>query len=156
MSPRPREFEASLVCEDRLSQDPTGGQTGPRSPESTAGFPAALGVLEAGPGWNRGLQSLPERSGRTTPTPAGVWLARQDRASGRPHAGPSEPARGNPTPLPGPQCPRVGTPPRYVISSLELLVAEDYMIVYLNGATPRRRMPGIGWLKKCYHMIDRR
>lgn len=50
-----------------------------------------------------------------------------------------------------------GFPPdRYVISSLELLVAEDYMIVYLNGATPRRRMPGLGWLKKCYQMIDRR
>ncbi|KAJ7308188.1 hypothetical protein JRQ81_008705 [Phrynocephalus forsythii] len=44
----------------------------------------------------------------------------------------------------------------YVISSLDLLVAEDYMIVYLNGATPRRRMPGIGWLRKCYQMIDRR
>ncbi|XP_035276378.1 caytaxin-like [Anguilla anguilla] len=44
----------------------------------------------------------------------------------------------------------------YVISSLELLVAEDYMIIYMNGATPRRRMPGIGWLKKCYQMIDRR
>ncbi|XP_015221056.1 caytaxin isoform X2 [Lepisosteus oculatus] len=44
----------------------------------------------------------------------------------------------------------------YVISSLELLVAEDYMIIYLNGATPRRRMPGIVWLKKCYQMIDRR
>ncbi|XP_043909955.1 caytaxin isoform X2 [Protopterus annectens] len=44
----------------------------------------------------------------------------------------------------------------YVISSLELLVAEDYMIVYLSGATPRRRMPGLGWLKKCYQMIDRR
>ncbi|XP_060038018.1 caytaxin [Erinaceus europaeus] len=44
----------------------------------------------------------------------------------------------------------------YVISSLELLVAEDYMIVYLNGATPRRKMPGISWLKKCYQMIDRR
>ncbi|XP_053317830.1 caytaxin [Spea bombifrons] len=44
----------------------------------------------------------------------------------------------------------------YVISSLELLVAEDYMIVYLNGATPRRRMPGLGWLKRCYQMIDRR
>ncbi|XP_055742284.1 uncharacterized protein LOC129826035 isoform X2 [Salvelinus fontinalis] len=44
----------------------------------------------------------------------------------------------------------------YVISTLELMVAEDYMIVYLNGATPRRRMPGIGWMKKCYHMIDRR
>ncbi|KAK0150523.1 Protein prune 2 [Merluccius polli] len=44
----------------------------------------------------------------------------------------------------------------YVISTLELMVAEDYMIVYLNGATPHRRMPGLGWLKKCYQMIDRR
>lgn len=44
----------------------------------------------------------------------------------------------------------------YVVSSLELLVAEDYMIVYLNGATPRRRMPGISWLKRCYQMIDRK
>ncbi|XP_059729937.1 protein prune homolog 2 isoform X2 [Haemorhous mexicanus] len=44
----------------------------------------------------------------------------------------------------------------YVISTLELMVAEDYMIVYLNGATPRRRMPGLGWMKKCYQMIDRR
>nr|XP_009297209.1 caytaxin-like [Danio rerio]XP_021323986.1 caytaxin-like [Danio rerio] len=44
----------------------------------------------------------------------------------------------------------------YVISSLEALVAEDYMIIYLNGATPRRRMPGISWLKRCYQMIERR
>ncbi|XP_062409643.1 protein prune homolog 2-like isoform X4 [Sardina pilchardus] len=44
----------------------------------------------------------------------------------------------------------------YVISTLELMVAEDYMIVYLNGATPHRRMPGLGWLKRCYQMIDRR
>ncbi|KAM3836002.1 protein prune homolog 2 [Diretmus argenteus] len=44
----------------------------------------------------------------------------------------------------------------YVISTLELMVAEDYMIVYLNGATPHRRMPGLGWLKRCYHMIHRR
>ncbi|KAK7933825.1 hypothetical protein WMY93_004721 [Mugilogobius chulae] len=44
----------------------------------------------------------------------------------------------------------------YVISTLELMVAEDYMIVYLNGATPRRRTPGFSWMKKCYHMIDRR
>ncbi|XP_030367955.1 protein prune homolog 2 isoform X3 [Strigops habroptila] len=44
----------------------------------------------------------------------------------------------------------------YVISTLELMVAEDYMIVYLNGATPRSRMPGLGWMKKCYQMIDRR
>ncbi|KAL0966535.1 hypothetical protein UPYG_G00296430 [Umbra pygmaea] len=44
----------------------------------------------------------------------------------------------------------------YVVSSLESLVAEDYIIIYLNGATPQRRMPGISWLKRCYHMIDRR
>ena len=45
---------------------------------------------------------------------------------------------------------------RYVISTLELMVAEDYVVVYLNGATPRRRMPGFSWMKKCYQMIDRR
>ncbi|XP_041042328.1 protein prune homolog 2-like isoform X1 [Carcharodon carcharias] len=44
----------------------------------------------------------------------------------------------------------------YVISTLELLVAEDYMIIYLNGATPRRKMPGFNWMKRCYQMIDRR
>uniref|UniRef100_A0A674PI29 CRAL-TRIO domain-containing protein n=1 Tax=Takifugu rubripes TaxID=31033 RepID=A0A674PI29_TAKRU len=44
----------------------------------------------------------------------------------------------------------------YVINTLELMVAEDYMIVYLNGATPRRRLPGFSWMKKCYQMIDRR
>uniref|UniRef100_H2LMD2 CRAL-TRIO domain-containing protein n=1 Tax=Oryzias latipes TaxID=8090 RepID=H2LMD2_ORYLA len=44
----------------------------------------------------------------------------------------------------------------YVISTLELMVAEDYMIVYLNGATPHRRMPGFTWMKRCYQMIDRR
>ncbi|XP_066195609.1 protein prune homolog 2 isoform X2 [Sylvia atricapilla] len=44
----------------------------------------------------------------------------------------------------------------YVISTLDLMVAEDYMIVYLNGATPRRKMPGLSWMKKCYQMIDRR
>ncbi|CAB1314082.1 unnamed protein product [Coregonus sp. 'balchen'] len=43
----------------------------------------------------------------------------------------------------------------YVVSSLEMLVAEDYLIIYMNGATPRGKMPGIGWLKKCYQMIDR-
>lgn len=45
---------------------------------------------------------------------------------------------------------------RYVVSSLEMLVAEDYLIIYMNGATPRNKMPGISWLKKCYQMIDRR
>uniref|UniRef100_A0A8C2TKG7 BCL2 interacting protein 2 n=1 Tax=Coturnix japonica TaxID=93934 RepID=A0A8C2TKG7_COTJA len=45
---------------------------------------------------------------------------------------------------------------KYVIGTLELLVAENYMIVYLNGATTRRKMPSIGWLRKCYQQIDRR
>lgn len=44
----------------------------------------------------------------------------------------------------------------YVVSSLEMLVAEDYLIIYMNGATPRSKMPGISWLKKCYQMIERR
>ncbi|XP_062869008.1 caytaxin [Trichomycterus rosablanca] len=44
----------------------------------------------------------------------------------------------------------------YVVSSLEMLVAEDYMIIYMNGGTTRSKMPGISWLKKCYQMIDRR
>ncbi|XP_061101325.1 BCL2/adenovirus E1B 19 kDa protein-interacting protein 2-like isoform X1 [Conger conger] len=45
---------------------------------------------------------------------------------------------------------------KYVIGTLELLVAENYMIVYLNGATSRKRMPSVGWLRKCYQQIDRR
>ncbi|KAG9352164.1 hypothetical protein JZ751_020577 [Albula glossodonta] len=45
---------------------------------------------------------------------------------------------------------------QYVIGTLELLVAENYMIVYLNGATSRRKMPSVGWLRKCYQQIDRR
>ncbi|XP_069480526.1 BCL2/adenovirus E1B 19 kDa protein-interacting protein 2 isoform X2 [Ambystoma mexicanum] len=45
---------------------------------------------------------------------------------------------------------------KYVIGTLEMLVAENYMMVYLNGATTRRKMPSLGWLRKCYQQIDRR
>ncbi|OBS77090.1 hypothetical protein A6R68_16447 [Neotoma lepida] len=45
---------------------------------------------------------------------------------------------------------------KYVIGTLELLVAENYMIIYLNGATTRRKMPSLGWLRRCYQQIDRR
>ncbi|XP_041853247.1 BCL2/adenovirus E1B 19 kDa protein-interacting protein 2 isoform X3 [Melanotaenia boesemani] len=45
---------------------------------------------------------------------------------------------------------------KYVIGTLELLVAENYMIVYLNGATSRKKMPTVGWLRRCYQQIDRR
>jgi len=44
----------------------------------------------------------------------------------------------------------------YVISTLELLVVEDYMMVYFHGATPKQKMPSLRWLKRCYEMISRR
>ena len=44
----------------------------------------------------------------------------------------------------------------YVVSTLELLVAEDYMIIFFNGGCRRRNFPALNWLKKCYQMIHRR
>ncbi|XP_076309343.1 uncharacterized protein LOC143224857 isoform X3 [Tachypleus tridentatus] len=44
----------------------------------------------------------------------------------------------------------------YVLSTLDQLIAEDYILVYLHGATQRSNMPSFGWLKRCYQMIDRR
>ncbi|GFU22549.1 protein prune homolog 2 [Nephila pilipes] len=44
----------------------------------------------------------------------------------------------------------------YVIVTLDELVAEDYVLIYLHGATERSNMPSFGWLKRCYQMIDRR
>uniref|UniRef100_A0A2C9KT94 CRAL-TRIO domain-containing protein n=1 Tax=Biomphalaria glabrata TaxID=6526 RepID=A0A2C9KT94_BIOGL len=44
----------------------------------------------------------------------------------------------------------------YVIHTLEELVADDYVIIYFHGSTPRRQMPGLTWLKRCYQSIDRR
>uniref|UniRef100_A0A8D0L329 Bcl-2/adenovirus E1B 19 kDa-interacting protein 2-like protein n=1 Tax=Sphenodon punctatus TaxID=8508 RepID=A0A8D0L329_SPHPU len=45
---------------------------------------------------------------------------------------------------------------RYIIGTLELMVAENYMLVCLNGATPRRRLPPFHWVKQCYRTINRR
>uniref|UniRef100_A0A670ZD37 BCL2 interacting protein like n=1 Tax=Pseudonaja textilis TaxID=8673 RepID=A0A670ZD37_PSETE len=45
---------------------------------------------------------------------------------------------------------------RYIIGTLELMVAENYMLVCLNGATSRRRFPPFTWIKQCYQTIDRR
>ena len=42
----------------------------------------------------------------------------------------------------------------YVISSLELLVTDDYVIIYFHGAAPRNTMPSFRWLRHCYGMID--
>uniref|UniRef100_T1J0H3 CRAL-TRIO domain-containing protein n=1 Tax=Strigamia maritima TaxID=126957 RepID=T1J0H3_STRMM len=44
----------------------------------------------------------------------------------------------------------------YVLTTLDQLVAEDYILIYLQGATERSSMPSFGWLKRCYQMIDRR
>ncbi|XP_041098959.1 bcl-2/adenovirus E1B 19 kDa-interacting protein 2-like protein isoform X2 [Polyodon spathula] len=45
---------------------------------------------------------------------------------------------------------------RYVIGTLDLMVSENYILVYLNGMTPRNKIPSIGWLRQCYLTIDRR
>ncbi|XP_071438937.1 protein prune homolog 2 isoform X2 [Hetaerina americana] len=46
----------------------------------------------------------------------------------------------------------------YVVTTLEALVAEEYVLVYLHGAvgSPGSRMPTFSWLKRCYRLIDRR
>ncbi|XP_040267381.1 bcl-2/adenovirus E1B 19 kDa-interacting protein 2-like protein isoform X1 [Bufo bufo] len=45
---------------------------------------------------------------------------------------------------------------RYIIGTLDLLVAEDYMMIYLNGCTPRNKIPPINWIKRCYQATGRR
>ncbi|KAJ6652706.1 hypothetical protein lerEdw1_011148 [Lerista edwardsae] len=45
---------------------------------------------------------------------------------------------------------------RYIIGTLELMVAENYLLVCLCGATPRSQIPSFSWIKQCYQTIDRR
>nr|XP_020482625.2 bcl-2/adenovirus E1B 19 kDa-interacting protein 2-like protein [Labrus bergylta] len=45
---------------------------------------------------------------------------------------------------------------RYVVGTLELMVAENYVIVYLCVGGQKDKLPGISWLKECYTTIDRR
>uniref|UniRef100_A0A8C4YFP8 Bcl-2/adenovirus E1B 19 kDa-interacting protein 2-like protein n=1 Tax=Gopherus evgoodei TaxID=1825980 RepID=A0A8C4YFP8_9SAUR len=45
---------------------------------------------------------------------------------------------------------------RYIIGTLEVMVAESYILVCLNGATLRSQIPSFGWIKQCYQTIDRR
>lgn len=44
----------------------------------------------------------------------------------------------------------------YIISTLDQLVTEDYVLVYLQGGTSKDCVPGFSWLKRCYKMIDRK
>lgn len=45
---------------------------------------------------------------------------------------------------------------RYVLTTLDHLVAEDYVLIYFHGATPKNCIPRFSWVKNCYQMIDRR
>lgn len=45
---------------------------------------------------------------------------------------------------------------RYVLTTLDQLVAEDYVLIYFHGATPKSCIPRFTWVKNCYQMIDRR
>lgn len=45
---------------------------------------------------------------------------------------------------------------RYVLTTLDQLVAEDYVLIYFHGATPKSCIPRFSWVKNCYQMIDRR
>ncbi|XP_075224606.1 protein prune homolog 2 [Lycorma delicatula] len=44
----------------------------------------------------------------------------------------------------------------YVLSTLDQLITEDYVLVYLHGGTAKDCMPTFSWLKRCYQMIDRK
>lgn len=44
----------------------------------------------------------------------------------------------------------------YVIKTLEQLVTDDYVLVYLHGASNRKNSPPFPFLKKCYQLLDRR
>ncbi|XP_026155799.1 bcl-2/adenovirus E1B 19 kDa-interacting protein 2-like protein isoform X2 [Mastacembelus armatus] len=45
---------------------------------------------------------------------------------------------------------------RYVVGTLDLMVAENYVIVYLCAGGQKDKVPGISWLRECYTTIDRR
>ncbi|XP_065214594.1 protein prune homolog 2 [Planococcus citri] len=44
----------------------------------------------------------------------------------------------------------------YVLYTLNQLVTDDYVLVYLHGGTPKDCIPKFSWLKRCYQMIDRK
>lgn len=44
----------------------------------------------------------------------------------------------------------------YVIWTLERLVTDEYVVVYLHGSAGARRLPTLPWLHGCYKLVDRR
>jgi len=45
---------------------------------------------------------------------------------------------------------------RFVVGTLDLMVTENYVIVYFCAGGQKDKLPGISWLKECYTTIDRR
>ncbi|XP_053288869.1 bcl-2/adenovirus E1B 19 kDa-interacting protein 2-like protein isoform X1 [Pleuronectes platessa] len=45
---------------------------------------------------------------------------------------------------------------RYILGTLDLMVSENYLLVYLCAMAPRNKLPSIKWLHHCYTSIDRR
>lgn len=45
---------------------------------------------------------------------------------------------------------------RYIVGTLDLMVSENYLLVYLCAMAPRNKLPPIKWLHQCYTSIDRR
>lgn len=45
---------------------------------------------------------------------------------------------------------------RYIVGTLDLMVSENYLLVYLCAMAPRNKLPSIKWLHQCYTSIDRR
>ncbi|XP_054419401.1 bcl-2/adenovirus E1B 19 kDa-interacting protein 2-like protein [Pteronotus mesoamericanus] len=45
---------------------------------------------------------------------------------------------------------------RYMVGTLELLVAENYLLVHLSGGTNRSQVPPLSWIRQCYRTLDRR
>ncbi|KAM9309031.1 bcl-2/adenovirus E1B 19 kDa-interacting protein 2-like protein isoform 3-T3 [Pholidichthys leucotaenia] len=45
---------------------------------------------------------------------------------------------------------------RYIVGTLDLMVSENYILIYLCAMAPRNKMPTIKWLHQCYTSIDRR
>ncbi|KAJ1527034.1 hypothetical protein ONE63_008577 [Megalurothrips usitatus] len=44
----------------------------------------------------------------------------------------------------------------YVLTTLDQLITEDYVLIFLHGATRRSVIPTFAWIKRCYQLIDRR
>ncbi|XP_049736369.1 bcl-2/adenovirus E1B 19 kDa-interacting protein 2-like protein isoform X1 [Elephas maximus indicus] len=45
---------------------------------------------------------------------------------------------------------------RYIVGTLEVLVAENYLLVHLSGGTSRAQVPPLSWIRQCYRTLDRR